>query len=163
MPTLTSSLIHASATAAWKVLRPINRAVPEGSLPSPSWAPGRLLKQRDRAPMATGVPRRTQSLFPDCNREAVAVLRGEMEVSDFRDDPGVIQAEILEEGGRILMRKACEKHGVDTKNSIGEVGHFTLRPVTMLHASAADDFKARQHYGEGQLYIFRLECGPDLC
>ena len=30
---------------------------------------------------------------------------------DFRDKPGIIEAEILEEAGRILMRKACEKHG----------------------------------------------------
>jgi len=34
-----------------------------------------------------------------------------MDVEDFRDNPGIIEAEILEEGGRILMRKACEKHG----------------------------------------------------
>jgi uncharacterized radical SAM superfamily Fe-S cluster-containing enzyme len=34
-----------------------------------------------------------------------------MDVADFRDNPGVVEAEILEEGGRILMRKACEKHG----------------------------------------------------
>jgi uncharacterized radical SAM superfamily Fe-S cluster-containing enzyme len=62
--------------------------------------------------MATGIPRKTLSLCPDCNREAVeAVLKGEIDVADFRDNPGVIEAEILEEGGRILMRKACAKHG----------------------------------------------------
>ena len=32
-------------------------------------------------------------------------------VADFRDRPGIIEAEIVEEAGRILMRKACEKHG----------------------------------------------------
>jgi 7,8-dihydro-6-hydroxymethylpterin dimethyltransferase len=62
--------------------------------------------------MATGVPRRTLSLCPDCNREAVEdVIRGEATLADFRDRPGIIEAEILEEAGRILMRKACEKHG----------------------------------------------------
>jgi tetraether lipid synthase len=62
--------------------------------------------------MATGVPRRTLSLCPDCNREAVEdVIRGEASLADFRDRPGIIEAEILEEAGRILMRKACEKHG----------------------------------------------------
>ena len=54
--------------------------------------------------MAVGVPRTTESLCPDCNREAVErVLKGEMDLADFRDNPGVVEAEILEEGGRILM------------------------------------------------------------
>jgi 7,8-dihydro-6-hydroxymethylpterin dimethyltransferase len=62
--------------------------------------------------MTMGVPRRTLSLCPECNREAVeAVVRGESSLADFRDRPGMIEAEILEEAGRILMRKACEKHG----------------------------------------------------
>src|SRR5947207_583284 len=62
--------------------------------------------------MDTGVPRKTLSLCPDCNREAVeALLKGEIDAADFRDNPGIIEAEILEEGGRILMRKACEQHG----------------------------------------------------
>ena len=103
---------YATANAVWKLVRPINSALPDGHLPSPSWAPGRLLKLRDRTRMGTGVPRKTLSLCPDCNREAVeAVLRGETNVPNFRDNPGVIEAEILEEGGRILMRKACQKHG----------------------------------------------------
>jgi len=62
--------------------------------------------------MATGVPRRTLSLCPECNREAVdSVIRGESSVTDFGDRPGIIEAEIIEEAGRILMRKACDKHG----------------------------------------------------
>jgi len=62
--------------------------------------------------MPTGVPRKTLSLCPECNREAVeAVLKGEIDVVDFRDNPGVTEAEILEEAGRILMRKTCDKHG----------------------------------------------------
>ena len=105
-------MFTSTANAIWKLIRPINNALPEGHLPSPSWAPSRLLKQRDRMPMDTGVPRKTLSLCPECNREAVgAVLKGEIGVADFRDNPGIIEAEILEEGGRILMRKACEKHG----------------------------------------------------
>jgi tetraether lipid synthase len=103
---------YAIANAVWKLIRPINSALPEGRLPSPSWAPSQLLKQRERMRMDTGVPRKTLSLCPDCNHEAVeAVLKGEIGVTDFRDNPGIIEAEILEEGGRILMRKACERHG----------------------------------------------------
>ena len=62
--------------------------------------------------MTTGVPRRTLSLCPKCNREALeAVIVGDSSLANFRDRPGIIAAEILEEAGRILMRKACEKHG----------------------------------------------------
>ena len=39
------------------------------------------------------------------------MIRGEASLADFRDRPGIIEAEIVEEAGRILMRKACEKHG----------------------------------------------------
>ncbi len=103
---------HATTNAAWRILQPINNMLPAGKLPRPSWAPGPLLNQRDRTPMDMGVPRKTLSLCPDCNREAVeAVLKGEIGVADFRDKPGIIEAEILEEGGRILMRKACDRHG----------------------------------------------------
>ena len=107
-----SDIASWAAGITWRVLHKMNSLLPEGDLPSPNWAPGPLLKLRERTPMAVGVPRRTQSLCPDCNREAVeGVLKGEMDLADFRDNPGVIEAEILEEGGRILMRKACERHG----------------------------------------------------
>ena len=107
-----AAAFNATANAVWKLLRLINSALPEGHLPIPSWAPRRLLKQRERKPMDTGVPRKTLSLCPDCNHEAVeAVLKGESDVADFRDNPGIIEAEIVEEGARILMRKACPKHG----------------------------------------------------
>ena len=107
-----TTTVHAIANAAWRILQPINNMLPEGKLPRPSWAPGRLLKRQERMQMATGIPRKTLSLCPDCNREAVeAVLKGEIDAADFRDNPGIIEAEILDEGGRILMRKGCEKHG----------------------------------------------------
>ena len=62
--------------------------------------------------MAAGVPRKTLSLCPDCNREAVkAFLRGERDAADFRDHPGIVEAEIVEDGSRILMRKSCQRHG----------------------------------------------------
>jgi 7,8-dihydro-6-hydroxymethylpterin dimethyltransferase len=102
----------AIANLGWKFLQPINNALREGVLPTPKWAPGPLLKWGQRRSLELGVPRKTTSLCPDCNREAAeAVLRGENEIADFRDRPGMIESEILEEGGRILMRKACDRHG----------------------------------------------------
>jgi 7,8-dihydro-6-hydroxymethylpterin dimethyltransferase len=112
MSTSTANVFCPAAKAVWKVLRPINSALPEGHLPSPKWAPGPLLRRGQRRPMDQGVPRKTLSLCPDCNHETIqAVLRGENEIADFRDRPGIIDSEILEEAGRILMRKACQKHG----------------------------------------------------
>lgn len=51
--------------AAWTIASSVNRVLPEGALPAPSWAPGRLLKKHQRTPMRTGVPRRTLSLCRD--------------------------------------------------------------------------------------------------
>jgi 7,8-dihydro-6-hydroxymethylpterin dimethyltransferase len=108
----TADLFRSISNAAWSFARNINSILPLGKVPQPSWAPGPLPRSWERVPMATGVPRRTLSLCPDCNREvADAVIRGEASIADFRDRPGIIEAQIVEEAGRILMRKACEKHG----------------------------------------------------
>jgi uncharacterized radical SAM superfamily Fe-S cluster-containing enzyme len=112
MSAQASSLTRSLSNAAWSFSRNINSTLPHGKLPQPSWAPSPLPSSSERVLMATGVPRRTLSLCPDCNREAVeAVTTGEASLAEFRDRPGVIEAEIVEEAGRILMRKACEKHG----------------------------------------------------
>ena len=112
MSAQTANRFRSISNATWSFGRNINSILPHGKLPQPSWAPGALPRSWERVPMATGVPRRTLSLCPDCNREAVeGVIRGEASLGDFRDRPGIIDAEILEEAGRILMRKACEKHG----------------------------------------------------
>jgi len=112
MSAQTANLLRSASNAAWSFARNINSILPAGNLPQPSWAPAPLPKNRERVPMTRGVPRRTLSLCPDCNREAAeAVIRGVATRTDFRDRPGIIEAEILEEAGRILMRKACDKHG----------------------------------------------------
>jgi 7,8-dihydro-6-hydroxymethylpterin dimethyltransferase len=112
MPAKPASVFRSASNLAWSFAININALLSRGQSPRPSWAPGPLLKSWERMQMAAGVPRRTLSLCPDCNREAVdAVINDHAAISDFRDKPGIIEAEILEEAGRILMRKACEKHG----------------------------------------------------
>jgi 7,8-dihydro-6-hydroxymethylpterin dimethyltransferase len=107
-----ASFTKSLSNTAWSLARNINSILPHGKLPQPSWAPSPLPRSWERVPMATGVPRRTLSLCPECNREAAdSMIRGESSVTDFRDRPGIIEAEIVKEAGRILMRKACEKHG----------------------------------------------------
>jgi 7,8-dihydro-6-hydroxymethylpterin dimethyltransferase len=112
MSTETANILRSVSNAAWSFARNIDSVLPARTLPQPSWAPAPLPRSTERRPMPSGVPRRTLSLCPECNREAAdAVVRGDSSVDYFREQPGVIEAEILEEAGRILMRKACEKHG----------------------------------------------------
>src|SRR5580698_4841397 len=112
MSAQTASFVRSASNAAWSFARNINAMLPKGQLPQPSWAPGPLLKSWERMQMGAGVPRKTLSLCPDCNREAAdAVIGGQATIADFRNKPGIIEAELLEEAERILMRKACEKHG----------------------------------------------------
>jgi hypothetical protein len=109
-----ASFTRSLSSAAWSFAKNINSILPHGKLPQPSWAPSPLPRSWERVPMATDVPRWTLSLCPDCNREPVeAVIRSEATLADFRDRPGVVEAQIVEEAGRILMRKACEKQCED--------------------------------------------------
>ena len=109
---VAARVFRAASNGAWLLSKNLNAILPNGELPRPTWAPGRLLKSWERVPMTSGVPRRTRSLCPDCNRDAAdAVISGDATIADFRDRPGIIEAEIVEEAGRILMRKACERHG----------------------------------------------------
>jgi 7,8-dihydro-6-hydroxymethylpterin dimethyltransferase len=112
MSSLATNISNVTANLIWRIARAADSALPKGNLPRPKWAPGPLLTREQRRLMDLGVPRKTLSLCPHCNVEAVeAVLRGEIDIAAFRENPGIIEAEILEEGGRILMRKACERHG----------------------------------------------------
>src|SRR5688572_22406352 len=104
-----SALLSAAANASWHLSQAVSRALPERNRPTPVWAPAQLPKSRDRSTPAFGIPRRTQSLCPRCNADAVgAVLHGVANVTDFRTDPGVLNAKVVEESGRIVMRKTCD-------------------------------------------------------
>jgi uncharacterized radical SAM superfamily Fe-S cluster-containing enzyme len=98
---------------AWKTLQAINTRLPQGELPHPKWAPGRILKSHQRSAPPLGIPRVTDSLCPKCVPEVrSAIIRGEMDISALvSQNPGEIKAQIVEENGRVLMRKVCEKHG----------------------------------------------------
>jgi len=79
----------------------------------PRWAPAPLQRKKDRTFPPLGWPRRTDSLCPVCVREArTAVLSGKLELDAFiAENPGAIPAEIVEDDGRVVMRKECHKHG----------------------------------------------------
>ena len=100
------------ADGLWRTARAIDARFPEGSF-QPKWAPAPLLKQRERSFPKFGFPRETDSLCPRCVGEVrEKILSGEVDWKVLVDgNPGEIKATIVEEDGRILMRKDCPKHG----------------------------------------------------
>jgi hypothetical protein len=72
-----------------------------------------MLKSHQRSAPTLGIPRWTDSLCPKCIPEVRnAIIHGEQDLSVLvQGNPGEIKAQILEEDGRVLVRKVCEKHG----------------------------------------------------
>jgi uncharacterized radical SAM superfamily Fe-S cluster-containing enzyme len=108
-----SVLVSNLANAAWNVFQSVNRALPEGEAIRPKWAPAPLLKSYERTSPPLGFPRETDSLCPRCVKEVrESVISGETLLETLMNEhPGEIKAQILEEDGRIIMRKVCPKHG----------------------------------------------------
>lgn len=105
-------ILSSIANFAWNTSQAINRVIPQGRSPWPSWAPTRIPKSFERSFPLLGLPRVTNSLCPQCNTEVKkAIVQGNAPVSTLKTAPGVIKAEILEENGRVLIRKTCKKHG----------------------------------------------------
>jgi len=91
----------------------VNAALPEGEALRPNWAPGPLLKSYERTSPPLGFPRETDSLCPRCVKEVrEAVISGETTLETLmHEHPGELKAQIIEDKGRIIMRKDCPKHG----------------------------------------------------
>jgi uncharacterized radical SAM superfamily Fe-S cluster-containing enzyme len=110
----SSALLSNLSDVAWKVFQAVNKRLPEGEAIRPQWAPGPLLKSYERTAPPLGFPRETDSLCPRCVKEVRdAVITGEAELETLMHaHPGEIKAQILEENGRVIMRKSCPKHGL---------------------------------------------------
>ena len=102
-----------AADLAWKIVQAVNTRMPEGELPQPKWAPGRISKSRERSKPPLGFPRETDSLCPQCVPEIrKKIIQGEVGLETLLNThPGEIKAQLVEENGCILIRKTCEKHG----------------------------------------------------
>lgn len=110
---IKSSVVTRIADLAWRAVQAVNTRLPEGELPHPRWAPGRISKSRERSRPPLGFPRSTDSLCPRCVPEIRTLVAEGKEDLDLllKSHPGEIKAELIEENGRILIRKTCEKHG----------------------------------------------------
>ncbi len=104
--------IQKTADVLWGMARAVDRRFPERSF-KPKWAPAPLLKQREKTFPPLGFPRQTDSLCPRCVTEVrTQILSGDVDWKVLIEgNPGEIKASIVEEDGRILMRKDCPKHG----------------------------------------------------
>lgn len=70
-----------------------------------------LRKKRERTFPPLG-PRWTQSVCPKCLLEIRNdILRNGLSEQNLTDETAVIKAEVLEEAGRVLLRKSCDRHG----------------------------------------------------
>ncbi|MDQ3818820.1 MAG: radical SAM protein [Acidobacteriota bacterium] len=101
-----------AAGGAWAVFRRINRVRPRESF-TPEWSDKPLLKSWQKSKPTLGWPRTTDSLCPECVREARSeILDGKRDVSVLLTEKvGEIKAEIIERDGQIWMVKDCPAHG----------------------------------------------------
>jgi uncharacterized radical SAM superfamily Fe-S cluster-containing enzyme len=109
---LSDALRHA-AEVGWNVFQAVNTRIPDSQSQAPGWAPGALLKSYQRSQPPLGWPRETDSLCPRCVIDTrQAIIKGERELSELVDGHrGEIKARIVEEDGRLYIRKSCPDHG----------------------------------------------------
>ena len=108
-----SKVVSGLANIAWNTFQVVNKRIPEGESIQPKWAPGKLLKSYERTAPPLGFPRKTDSLCPRCVKEVRdSIINGQTElISLINENPGELKADILEENGKVIMRKTCLKHG----------------------------------------------------
>ncbi|MCS6914860.1 MAG: radical SAM protein [Myxococcales bacterium] len=130
--TLVQQIPTALARAAWPLVEYLNRRL-ERPGPQPVWAPGRLMKSRERSFPQLGWPRETDSLCPGCVKEVRAeILSGRRALSELiAGRPGEIRARILERDGQVVMEKNCPRHGPVT--DVLSIDPVFLHRIESLH------------------------------
>ncbi|MFQ5792441.1 MAG: radical SAM protein, partial [Acidobacteriota bacterium] len=110
---LLAEAVKGAANLAWHAFQALNTRIAESPSIHPEWAPGPLPKSYERTKPPLGWPRETESLCPRCVIDVRdAILAGKRDLSELiENNAGQIQARILEEKGRILIRKRCREHG----------------------------------------------------
>jgi hypothetical protein len=104
--------LSGAARRLWPWVQRLNARL-ERPAPKPAWAPAPLLKRRERSFPELGFPRETDSLCPRCVAEVRSeVLSGKRDLRTLIDGrPGEIRARIVEEDGKVVMKKECPTHG----------------------------------------------------
>ena len=107
---------------------------------------------------------KTQSLCPQCGSEVIAaVTRGESPAI-LRNHPGVVEAQVVESGGQVFIRKRCDRHG-EFQDLLASDASFYKR---MEHLAVSPEREYRPNepshdhgimgvqYGTGAFIIFDL-------
>jgi len=157
-------LAATTAKVAWPAVKFYNAKFERPSA-QPAWAPAPLLKRRERTFPQLGWPRTTDSLCPRCVKEVrTAIFDGTRSFSELIEGkPGEIKAEIVQEDGKIVMKKTCERHGTFT--DVMAIDPDWLERIERLYPGR--DFKApptplREHgsssiqYGRGSVLTVDL-------
>jgi uncharacterized radical SAM superfamily Fe-S cluster-containing enzyme len=100
------------AGVAFDTVQFFNRFSPAPSF-TPKWTEKPLLKSWQKTKPALGWPRQTDSLCPECVKEArEAIIGGTREWNELlHEKVGEVKAEIIERDGQVWMVKDCPQHG----------------------------------------------------
>ncbi|MFY9622566.1 MAG: radical SAM protein [Pyrinomonadaceae bacterium] len=159
-----SEFIAGLSHVAWQAFQLLNRFLPEGDAIRPDWASRSLLKSYERTTPALGFPREMDSVCPQCLRE----VRGEL-MKDQRSPMPGIKAQILEEDGRIIIRKSCVKHG-ESEDILAEDPAFLTRIESLFFGRDFENFQTALDqdqessikFGRGAVLIVNLNKQPNL-
>jgi uncharacterized radical SAM superfamily Fe-S cluster-containing enzyme len=101
-----------AARGAWTVFDSLNSVRPNGAF-TPKWSDLPLQKSWQKVKPPLGWPRETDSLCPNCVREArQAIVDGKQDYKILLNQKiGEIKATITEKDGKIVMIKDCPIHG----------------------------------------------------
>src|SRR6202521_3410100 len=133
--------VSKTADLAFRSIRFFNQYAPNPSF-TPKWSEKPLLKSWEKSKPTLGWPRTTDSLCPDCVKEArEAIINGTKDWTDLiHEKVGEIKAQIIERNGQVWMVKECAIHGkfedlmaVDAKFLAWMAKNFTGRDITAPH------------------------------
>jgi len=101
-----------TAGITFNTIQFFNKHNPNPSV-TPQWSDKPLLKSWEKTKPTLGWPRTTDSLCPDCVKEArEEIIHGKKDWRDLMHEKvGEIKAEIIERDGQIWMVKDCPIHG----------------------------------------------------
>ncbi len=101
-----------TAGVAFDAIQYFNKRSPNPSF-TPKWSDRPMLKSWEKSKPTLGWPRSTDSLCPDCVKEArSAILNGGKDWQDLvHEKVGEIKAQIIERDGQVWMVKECPIHG----------------------------------------------------
>ncbi len=111
MKYVDSAIVH-TAGAAFDTIQYFNKYKPNPSF-TPKWSEKPLLKSWQKTKPQLGWPRTTDSLCPDCVKEARAeIFSGKRDWKTLLNEKvGEIKADIIERDGQVWMVKDCPIHG----------------------------------------------------